>query len=137
MVAAYLILADTVAIVHAVYVLFVIGGLGLILIGIARKWEWVRSFWFRLAHLAAIGLVCVQWLVGAACPLTVLENRLREMGGGTAYSHDFVAYWVDWLIFYDLPPWVFSVAYTAFGALIAAVFITAPPHWPGRRRLAE
>ena len=131
---AYLILADAVAIVHAVYVLFVVGGLVLILIGIAKRWEWVRNFWFRLAHLGAIGLVCVQFLAGVACPLTVLENRLRELGGGTAHSHDFVVYWVDWLIFYDLPGWVFSIAYFAFGALIAAVFILAPPHWPRRIR---
>jgi len=133
MLVAYLILADTVAIIHAVYVLFVVGGLGVILTGIARRWEWVRNFWFRVAHLGAIGLVCVQWFVGVACPLTTLENRLREMGGGMPYPHDFVAYWVDWLIFYNLPNWVFTVAYPAVGVLIAALFILAPPRWPWHR----
>lgn len=136
MLIAYLILADLIAILHGIYVLFVVGGLGLILTGIARRWEWVRNFWFRVAHLGSMGLVCVQWFIGVPCPLTVLENRLREMGGGTPYPHDFVAYWVDWLIFYNLPNWMFSIAYPAFGILIAVVFVMAPPYWPGRRRLA-
>jgi uncharacterized protein DUF2784 len=142
----YLILADLAAIVHATYVLFVTIGFVLILTGIARGWEWVRGFWFRVAHLLAIAIVSAQWLAGVACPLTVLENRLRELAGATGYSHDFVAYWVDWLIFYNLPLWVFTVAYPAFGLMIAALFMIAPPRWPtgargdrgllGRQRLS-
>src|SRR5271168_676852 len=127
MLPSYLIAADVVAIVHAAYVTFVIGGLALILIGIARGWEWVRGPWFRIAHLLAIVMVCAQWFAGIACPLTVLENRLREMAGGSGYPHNFVGYWADWLIFYDLPRWVFSVAYTTFALTVAGVFIIAPP----------
>jgi len=134
---AYLILADLVAVVHAAYVLFVVVGLILIVAGIARGWEWIRGFRFRLAHLLAIAIVCAQWFAGVACPLTVLENRLREMGGATGYSHDFVAYWVDWLIFYDLPSWVFTIAYPAVGAAIAALFILAPPRWPSRHQASS
>ena len=133
---AYLILADLVAIVHAAYVLFVVIGLVLIVAGIATGWQWVRGFWFRAAHLLAIAIVCAQWLARVACPLTILENRLREMGGASGYTHDFVAYWVDWLIFYNLPPWVFTVAYPACGIVIAAPFVIAPPRWPCRDRLS-
>ncbi|MGO9058341.1 MAG: DUF2784 domain-containing protein [Candidatus Binataceae bacterium] len=133
---AYLILADLVAIVHAAYVLFVLIGLVLIVAGIAKGWQWVRGFWFRVAHLLAIAIVCAQWLARVACPLTILENRLREMGGATGYAHDFVAYWVDWLIFYNLPPWIFTVAYPGLGVVIAALFIIAPPRWPYRDRLS-
>ena len=123
----YFILADLVAIVHAAYVLFVIIGFVLILAGIARGWDWVRDFRFRVGHLAAIAIVCVLWLTGIACPLTLLENRLREIDGSTGYSHDFIAYWVDWLVFYDLPSWVFTVAYSAFALANAALFVVAPP----------
>lgn len=137
MLIAYLVLANLIAIVHAGYVLFVVVGLLLILAGIAGGWEWVREFWFRVAHLIAIAMVCIQWLARVACPLTVLKDRLREMGGSTGYSHDFVGYWVDWLIFYDLPPIVFTVAYPACGLIIAALFILAPPRWPGRRGRAQ
>lgn len=129
---AYRILADLVAILHAAIVLFVTVGFVLIFIGIARGWEWIRGFRFRIAHLLAITIVCGQWLAGLQCPLTVLENRLREAGGATGYRHDFVAYWVDWLIFYNLPSWVFTTAYFAFGLVIAAGFVIAPPRWPAR-----
>ena len=123
----YRILADLVAIVHAAIVLFVTVGSVLILIGIAKGWGWIRGLRFRVVHLLAIAIVCGEWLAGVQCLLTVLENRLRDMGGGSGYP-----YWVDWLIFYDLPSWFFTFAYLAFGLVIAAVFVMAPPRWPTR-----
>lgn len=128
----YRLLADCVAIVHAGYVAFVVIGFLLVIIGIVRGWGWVRSFWFRAAHLIAIALVCAESLLGIACPLTILEDRLRTAGGVASHSRDFVGYWIDRLIFYDFPPWAFMAAYTAFGLMIAALFIIAPPHRPGR-----
>ncbi|MGH8640305.1 MAG: DUF2784 family protein, partial [Burkholderiales bacterium] len=46
-------LADLILIVHFLFVAFVVGGLALIWIGAAAGWEWVRNFWFRVAHLGA------------------------------------------------------------------------------------
>jgi hypothetical protein len=129
----YLLLADAVVVFHAAYVAFVTIGFVLIAIGIAMRWEWVRAFWFRVAHLEAIALVCAESLMGAACPLTTLEGRLRAIGGEASQSHDFIGYWVDRLIFYNFPSWVFTVAYVVFGILVTIVFILAPPRWPGRR----
>jgi Protein of Unknown function (DUF2784) len=132
----YLLLADAVATIHGAYVAFVTVGFALIAIGIAMRWEWVRAFWFRAAHLGAIALVCVESLMGAACPLTTLEGRLRAISGEASHSRDFIGYWVDRLIFYDFPSWVFMVAYVVFGILVMIVFILAPPRWPGRRTSA-
>jgi hypothetical protein len=122
-----------VAVVHLGYVLFVVAGMALILVGIAREWEWVRDVRFRLAHLAAIVAVCVQSLAGIQCPLTTLENRLRAAGGAIGYPHDFLGYWADRLVFYDLPAWIFSAAYIGFALAVAAVFIIAPPQWRRQR----
>ncbi len=130
----YGLLADAVAIVHAGYIAFVVAGFALIIVGIVAGWGWVRRFWFRAAHLAAIVLVCAESFTGIACPLTILEDRLRTMGGTASYSRDFVGYWLDRLIFYDFPPWVFIAAYIAFALMVATAFIIAPPHWPHRRR---
>jgi hypothetical protein len=47
-------LADAVLVLHAGVVLFVVAGLALTLVGGALRWRWVRNFWFRAAHLAAI-----------------------------------------------------------------------------------
>jgi hypothetical protein len=127
----YLLLADGVAVFHAAYVAFVAIGFALIAAGLAMHWEWVRAFWFRVTHLGAITFVCAESLTGSACPLTTLESRLRAIGGEASYSRDFAGYWVDRLIYYDFPTWVFMVAYAVFGMLVAIVFILAPPRWPG------
>ncbi|MDO9008959.1 MAG: DUF2784 family protein, partial [Thiobacillus sp.] len=49
----YQLLADAVLFVHLAFVVFVVGGLVFIVVGNWRDWRWVRSLWFRLAHLAA------------------------------------------------------------------------------------
>lgn len=103
--------------------------MALILVGIARGWEWARDVRFRLAHLAAIVVVCIQWLLGFQCPLTTLENRLRAAAGAIGYPHDFLGYWADRLVFYDLPAWIFSAAYIGFALAVTAAFIIAPPRW--------
>jgi len=136
MAVAYLVFADLVAIVHAAYALFVVMGLVLIVAGAARGWNWIRDARFRLAHLLAILFVAAESVAGIACPLTVLESHLREWAGRTGYGGDFISAWVDWLIFYNLPPWLFTLAYLATAALIAGLFIVAPPHWRGGRRAA-
>jgi hypothetical protein len=51
---SFLLLADGVAVVHAAYVAFVAIGFALIVAGLAMHWDWVRAFWFRVAHLGAI-----------------------------------------------------------------------------------
>ena len=130
----YTILADAVVIIHAAYVAFVIGGLIAILIGAALGWRWTRSFAFRVTHLAAIALVCLESIVGVMCPLTSLENSMRNSGGASRYSGDFVAYWAHRLIFYNFPPWIFTIAYISFAILVAITFIAFPPRWPSRAR---
>ncbi|MGH7934129.1 MAG: DUF2784 domain-containing protein [Candidatus Binataceae bacterium] len=129
----YGMLADGVVIVHAAYVGFVVIGFALILIGGASGWRWVRSFWFRMAHLAAIAFVCAEALTGVICPLTTLEDWLRVRAGQFGYSNDFVGYWVDRLIFYNFPPWIFVVCYAAFALAVAAALVAVPPRWRAPR----
>jgi hypothetical protein len=128
----YTILADAIVIIHAAYVAFVIGGLVAILIGAAMRWRWTRSFAFRVTHLAAIALVCLESIVGVMCPLTSLEDWMRTRGGSAQYPGDFVAYWAHRMIFYNFPPWIFTIAYISFAILVAITFIAIPPRWPSR-----
>ncbi len=127
----YGLLADVILVVHAAYVLFVVGGQLLILIGWIAAWTWTRHFIFRIAHLAAIGFVIIEVWTGLACPLTVLENALRERADQSVYEISFIGYWLQRLLFYDAPGWVFTLMYTAFGALVLLTFIAYPPR---RRR---
>lgn len=120
-------LADAVLLVHALFIVFVIGGFLLTVIGIWLRWVWVRSPLFRVLHLAAILLVVAQAWVGVWCPLTTWENALREAAGHDGYRTSFVAHWMQRLIYYDAPRWVFTLAYTAFAALVILTWILVPP----------
>ena len=126
----YGVLADLVVAVHAAYVVFVVGGELAVLAGWLLGWGWTRNRVFRLLHLAAIALVVVEVLTGTLCPLTVLENHLRRLAGGEGYELSFIGYWLDRVLFYRAPGWVFTLAYASFGLLVALTFWRYPP---GRR----
>ena len=59
-------------------------------------------------------------LFGVTCPLTWLEFRLRAGAGSPLAADGFIAYWLQRLIFYDAPSWVFTLIHTAFAAIVAA-----------------
>lgn len=127
-------LADAVLVVHAAYVAFVVGGLLLILAGWWRGWAWTRHFGFRWLHLAAIGFVVLESWFGIPCPLTVLESSLRRSAGASGYATSFIGDWLQRLIFYQAPGWVFVGLYAAFALLVIVVFIFYPPQRYPRRR---
>ena len=115
--------ADLVFLLHAGVVLFNAGGLVLILIGGPLGWTWVRHRGFRLAHVALIGFVTAEAVLGMTCPLTVLEDWLR----GVATEQSFVQRWVSALIYWNAPLWVFAVLYSVvLFAVIAAWFVWHP-----------
>ena len=131
----YLGLADLVLVVHASFVAFVIVGLLLIWIGQLRCWAFVRNFWFRVAHLAAIGVVAAESLAGFVCPLTTWEDRLRLLAGGEQrYAGTFIQHWLHQVIFFDLNERVFTIAYVVFFLAVALSLWFVPPRWPRRAR---
>ena len=116
-------LADFILVVHFCFVLFVVGGLLLIWLGAACGWRWVRNFWFRIAHLAAILFVAGESIVGMVCPLTLWEDALR----GRWHETSFIQRWVGRLLYYDFPGWVFTVAYLLFAIAVVFTFIRVRP----------
>ena len=116
-------LADAILAVHALFVLFVVGGFALILAG-AGRWAWVHNRAFRIAHLAAIVFVAVETLLGFTCPLTLWEDVLRSTG---REERSFIGRWLAWLLYYDLPEWVFAAAYAAFALAVIACWRAVPP----------
>lgn len=114
----YLVAADAVLAVHVLFVLFVILGLVAILLGRPLQWSFVRNPWFRIAHLVAIAIVVAQAWLGAICPLTILEMELRARAGVATYEGSFIAHWMQTLLYYDAPAWVFALCYTLFGLLV-------------------
>lgn len=123
----YRILADAVLVTHVGVVLFIIGGLALILAGARLNWTWVRDMRFRVLHLAAIGYVVVTTWFGIDCGLTTLEQSLRLKAGQPTFEGDFIAYWLSRFLFYEAPPWAFIALYTAFGLLVLWTWIAIRP----------
>ena len=123
----YRLLADSVLVLHVAFVLFVILGLVLILIGGFAGWRWVRHRTFRWIHLAAIGIVVLQAWAGVICPLTTLENMLRAQAGQATYPGSFIAFWLRAALYYQAPPWVFTTIYTAFGLLVVVTWTWVRP----------
>jgi uncharacterized protein DUF2784 len=115
-------IADAILVVHALFVLFVVGGFVLILVG-ARRWGWVRHRTFRILHLAAIAFVTAEALLGVTCPLTVWEDALRGVGS----ERSFIGRWVARFLYYDFPEWVFASAYCAFTLAVIGTWWLVPP----------
>jgi len=129
----YLQLADLTLLLHFAFVLFVVVGEVLIVLGNLLRWHWVNLFWFRALHLASIALVTSSSWLGARCPLTTLESWLRMRGGGTTYDVSFIAFWVQRLLYYQAPDWIFTLLYTLFALLVAWSWWRYPP----RRRSSQ
>ncbi len=80
----YRLLADAIVIVHLAFVIFAVGG-GLLVC------KWKSLAWL---HVPAFLWAALIEFAGGVCPLTPLENRLRELAGGTPYHTDFVAHYL-------------------------------------------
>ena len=84
-----LLLADAVLFIHLAFVLFVLfGGL------LALKWR--STIWF---HLPAAAWGAFIEFSGWICPLTPLENWLREQGEAQVYEGDFLGHYLLALLY--------------------------------------
>ena len=77
-------MADVIVFLHFMFVVFVVLG-GLIALA------WPRIIWI---HVPAVVWGVLVEFTGWICPLTPLENRLREAAGATAYEGDFIAHYI-------------------------------------------
>jgi hypothetical protein len=123
----YHIAADAMLMLHVCFVAFVILGLILILVGKPLGWVWIRNPWLRLTHLVAIGIVVLQSWFGLACPLTAWEMALRQKAGESGYAGGFIAHWLQAILYYQFPGWVFTLVYTLFGCAVAASWAWVRP----------
>lgn len=85
----YRFLADAVLLVHLGFILFVVFGALLVL---------------RRPRLLPVHLAAAAWgfgieVLGAVCPLTHVENRMRQLAGESGYSGGFIDHYLLPLIY--------------------------------------
>ena len=119
--------ADAVLIAHVLLVVFIVGGVLAIWIGRWVSWLWIRNYWFRVLHLAAMVVVMLQAWLGMICPLTVWEMQLRVKADEATYQGSFIQHWLQAVLYYDAPEWLFILGYTLVAGLILAAWFFVPP----------
>jgi len=77
-------LADLVVVLHGFFVLFVLLG------GFLVLWKSIVAWYHIPAVCWAAGIEFFGWI----CPLTPLENMLREKGGAAGYNTGFVEHYI-------------------------------------------
>lgn len=80
----YLLLSDLVIVIHFAFVIFVVAG------GLLLYLRW----WLVFLHLPAIIWGALVEFTHWICPLTYLEDWLRERAGLAAYRGDFVTHYL-------------------------------------------
>jgi hypothetical protein len=80
----YRVLADLVMLAHFAYIVFVVGGALLVLHH--RAWMWL--------HLPAVAWGIWVEFFARTCPLTPVENALREKAGQAGYSGGFIDHYI-------------------------------------------
>ena len=127
-------LANTVLVLHVSFVGFVVLMVPLVFLGGGLAWTWVRGPLLRWLHLLGILVVVLQSWLGIVCPLTTLEMWLRRRGGDTSYSESFIEHWLQALLYWQAPWWVFVSVYTFFALLVVLTWLKVPPRKFGTRR---
>ena len=125
--ALFTLAADVVLLLHILVVLFIVLGLVLIFVGHVLVWHWVLNPWFRLLHLLAICVVVLLSWLSFMCPLTSIEMALRSRAGDFTYSGSFISHWLETVLYYQAPPWVFVICYTIFGVIVVASWFLVRP----------
>lgn len=108
---------------HLAVIAFNVAGLVAVPLGAALGWNWVRVRWWRALHLVSWAVVAVQALLGRACFLTLWQDELTGAGA----EPPLIARWINGLIYWPLPIWVFGALYIVLFAAAVALWWRVPP----------
>lgn len=111
---------------HLAVIAFNVVGCVVIPLGAWLGWGWVREFWWRLAHLLSLAVVAVQAIIGRACFLTIWQDELA----GVSRAQPLIAGWINRMIYWPLPLWVFAVMYVVVFAYVVALWTLVRPRRP-------
>ena len=123
-----MILAEAILAGHVAIILFNVFGLIVVPLGVICGWPFVRVRWWRMLHLVLLGAVALQAVFGRACILTLWQGAVAT---GAASPTPLIMGWVNRMIYWPLPIWVFAALYLlVFGYALALLWLVPPGHHP-------
>src|SRR5579864_1996555 len=118
--------ATLILLVHLAIVAFNVFGLVVIPLGKWLAWPFVRGFWWRFAHVLTLAVVAVQAVLGRAGFLTIWEAALSA-SVDPAEPAPMIATWVNGVLYWPLPLWVFAAGYVAVLLYALLLWRWVPP----------
>lgn len=125
-----MLLASAILLLHIAIIAFNIFGLLAIPLGAWRGWAWVRYPAWRLLHLGSLAIVAIQAAFGQACFLTIWHDDLT----GADTETPLIMGWINDLILWPLPMWVFTLIYGLILLYVVALMWLLRPDWRRLRR---
>ena len=116
-------LAATILAIHVSIIAFNLFGLVAVPLGAWRGWRWVHAPVWRLLHLGSLAVVALQAALGRACFLTIWQADLE---GAQGAAEPLIVRWVNSLVYWPLPLWVFTLAYFAVLIYALALLLLVP-----------
>ena len=100
--------ADAVVVIHLLFIVFVLLG-GLLVL----RWHWLAAI-----HLPAVAWGAIVEFTGWLCPLTPLENSLRQAGAEAGYRGGFIDHYLIPIIY---PAGLTRDTQLLLGAIVVAI----------------
>ena len=134
----YKVLADLIVVIHFAWILFMLWGFFLTMCGfisayvLRRKKDRWRIFFdrwvFRTIHMGGILYVAIMTLLGIACPLTIMENGLREhYNPDLTYHGSFVVHYIEKIVYPEANFLFFLIPTIVIAVFSIVMFILRPP----------
>jgi hypothetical protein len=112
---------------HVAVILFNVFGLVAVPVGAICNWRFVHIRWWRVLHLLSLAVVAAQALAGQACFLTIWQN---DLAGSAQPATPLIVRWIDQVVYWRLPIWVFAALYGLVFAYALALLWLVPPQRP-------
>jgi len=115
----YGLLGDIVIFIHFLWIVFLIVGAF-----IGRSYKWVKRI-----HIAGLGFALIIQGFEWYCSLTYLEVWLRKkQDPSLVYSGSFIAYYIEKIIYIDLPPHLILILTITLILISACLYLHKPCH---------
>jgi hypothetical protein len=116
-------LAALILAIHVSIIAFNLFGLIAVPLGAWRGWAWIHRPMWRLLHLLSLAVVALQAALGRACFLTLWQSAAES---GQSAPEPLIMRWVNALVYWPIPLWVFSLIYLAIFAYALALLWFVP-----------